>query len=75
MSNYEIALEVISGKWGNNEDRKRRLTEAGYNYAEVQKIVNAIIAGTYKPEPAEPEMLEVDFDPEKHKGIQINIIV
>lgn len=37
----ELANEVIAGKWGNGEDRKKRLTEAGYNYDEVQKAVNA----------------------------------
>lgn len=36
----EIAKEVIAGKWGVGEDRKKRLTNAGYNYREVQKIVN-----------------------------------
>ena len=30
-SNEEIAKEVINGKWGNGEDRKNRLTLAGYN--------------------------------------------
>ena len=37
----KIALEVIKGKWGNGSERKRRLMQAGYNYAEVQKRVNA----------------------------------
>lgn len=36
----EIAGEVIAGKWGNGTERKQRLTEAGYNYDEVQKEVN-----------------------------------
>lgn len=36
----EIADEVIAGKWGNGEERKQRLTEAGYNYVEIQDIVN-----------------------------------
>lgn len=36
----EIADEVIAGKWGNGADRKKRLTAAGYDYDEVQKIVN-----------------------------------
>lgn len=36
----EIADEVLAGKWGNGEERKQRLTECGYNYAEVQDIVN-----------------------------------
>lgn len=38
----EIAREVIAGKWGNGDDRKNRLTSAGYNYAEVQNAVNAL---------------------------------
>lgn len=41
----EIAREVIDGKWGNGADRKRRLTEAGYNYAQIQSLVNKIITG------------------------------
>lgn len=41
----EIAREVIDGKWGNGADRKRRLTEAGYNYAQIQTLVNKIITG------------------------------
>ena len=39
-SNEELANEVIEGKWGNGEERKRRLTEAGYNYEEIQRLVN-----------------------------------
>ena len=39
-SNAEIANEVIAGKWGNGTERKERLTGAGYNYSEIQEIVN-----------------------------------
>lgn len=39
----ELANEVINGKWGNGEDRKNRLTSAGYNYQEVQNRVNQIL--------------------------------
>lgn len=39
----EIAKEVIQGKWGNGVDRKNRLTQAGYNYTEVQKKVNELL--------------------------------
>ena len=42
----ELANEVINGLWGNGEDRKNRLTNAGYNYNEVQNMVNAILGGT-----------------------------
>lgn len=36
----EIAKEVIDGKWGNGNERKERLAEAGYDYKAVQKEVN-----------------------------------
>ena len=36
----ELATEIIRGNWGNGEERKRRLEEAGYNYQEVQNEVN-----------------------------------
>lgn len=39
-SNEEIANEVIVGQWGNGEDRKNRLTSAGYDYNAIQSIVN-----------------------------------
>ena len=38
----EIAKEVYNGKWGNGEDRRQRLTAAGYNYSEVQAEVNKL---------------------------------
>lgn len=40
-----IAREVIAGKWGNGNDRKQRLTAAGYNPEEVQDRVNTLING------------------------------
>lgn len=39
----ELAHEVIDGKWGSGAERKRRLTEAGYDYDAVQKRVNEIL--------------------------------
>lgn len=41
-----IVDEVIAGKWGNGEDRKNRLSQAGYNYNEVQTLVNQKLAGS-----------------------------
>ena len=41
----EIAREVIQGKWGAGEERKKRLTAAGYDYFEVQADVNDIMRG------------------------------
>lgn len=42
-SNEQIAKEVIQGKWGSGAERKQRLTAAGYNYTEIQKIVNKLL--------------------------------
>lgn len=39
----EIAKEVIRGDWGNGQDRKDRLTAAGYDYSAVQKRVNELL--------------------------------
>lgn len=43
-SNEEIAMEVINGDWGTGVVRRQRLTQAGYDYTMVQKIVNQILA-------------------------------
>ncbi len=39
-TNEEISDEVIKGYWGNGEERKTKLTNAGYNYNTIQKMVN-----------------------------------
>lgn len=39
----EIAREVMQGKWGNGEDRKNKLSKAGYNYNTVQNRVNQLL--------------------------------
>lgn len=44
----EVAREVIAGEWGNGDDRKARLTAAGYDYDEVQDEVNRILASEPK---------------------------
>ena len=46
----QIANEVIQGAWGTGNARKSALTKAGYDYAEVQAAVNAILSKpTKKP--------------------------
>ena len=47
----ELAREVIRGDWGNGQDRKDRLTAAGYNYSEVQGRVNEILRGNASSAP------------------------
>ena len=39
----ELAREVIAGKGGNGEERKIKLTNAGYDYSAVQAKVNEIL--------------------------------
>ena len=39
----EVAQEVIDGKWGNGEERKKRLSDAGYDYESVQAEVNKLL--------------------------------
>lgn len=39
----DVVREVLNGKWGNGKERKERLTAAGYNYAEIQRIVNQLV--------------------------------
>lgn len=34
---------VINGLWGNGQERKDKLTAAGYSYDDVQKRVNEIL--------------------------------
>lgn len=43
-----IAKEVIDGKWGNGEERIKRLTAAGYNAGRVQEVVNQMLGGAPK---------------------------
>lgn len=47
----EIAHEVLSGSWGNGDDRKNRLSAAGYSYDSVQAKVNELLHAQSKPSP------------------------
>ena len=42
-SNEEVAKEVIRGLWGSGNDRRQRLTSAGYDYYEIQRIVTQMM--------------------------------
>ena len=43
-----VAYEVLAGKWGSGEERKQKLTKAGYDYNKVQTYVNKILATNKK---------------------------
>ena len=40
----ELAKEVIAGKWAAGDERKQKLTAAGYDYSKVQARVNELMA-------------------------------
>ena len=52
----DVAREVINGLWSTGEERKTRLTNAGYNYNAVQSRVNAILAGNNTPKKSVAEV-------------------
>lgn len=72
----EVAYEVLEGDWGNNPERSKALTDAGYNAEHVQKIVNFLSAngeevvkdvldGDYGNNPVRSEKLRSNgYDPE-----------
>lgn len=39
---YSVAKQVIKGNYGNGDARRTALKQAGYNYDEVQRIVNSM---------------------------------
>lgn len=85
-TNQEIAQEILCGLWGNGAERQERLTKAGYNYDNVQSIVNALVYGheiptaeepaqAQEPKPNGKQPLEIDYDTSKNDGIIVNIII
>ena len=66
-TNQQIALEVIMGKWGNGAERRKKLTEAGYNYENVQTIVNALISGK------EPILIDGKLEIKGHDILEIEV--
>lgn len=57
----EIAKEVIAGKWGSGEDRKKRLASAGYDYATVQGKVNEMLTSYYPKYTGTSKQIDVVF--------------
>ena len=72
-SNEEIAAEIWQKKWGDGEERKRRLAAAGYSWAAIQSLVHK---GIGKPveKPAEtpqepPKQPEQPVEPPKPEPV------
>lgn len=72
-----VAREVIIGKWGDGDERRKRLTEAGYNYAEVQAIVNKLLNADNKrkEEATDKTVITVNIDLNKVSGLILNFEV
>ena len=45
---FDVAHQGVMGDWGNGADRMNKLTAAGYDYAEVQGVINKIVDGSVK---------------------------
>lgn len=68
------------GKWGNGEERKKRLWQAGYSYVAIQSIVNALVEGNSVPEEQETpdfkiagtETMKIEIDLIKYNALEIS---
>lgn len=81
-TNLEIAKEVINGQWGNGKDRINRLAKAGYNYKDVQAIVNTLLNGSVTEEQSANipvitgnKTLEVTVNLSEYSAIKLNFEV
>lgn len=60
-TNEQIADEVWAGKWGNGDERKRRLTDAGYDYEAVQQLIPS----------RNPELLAQQQAPAQNQSVNV----
>ncbi len=58
QSEQSVAYDVLNGKYGNGEDRIRRIRAAGYDPVAIQKIVNEMVRGSYR----DPYMEAKDYN-------------
>ena len=80
-TNQQIAAEELMGKWGNGEERKKRLREAGYDYSKIQSIVNALVSGDGQVEEQQPvftitgnDTLKIEVDLTIYNSIELTFI-
>ena len=73
MSYTDLAKEVISGKWGNGETRKKRLEAAGYDYNAAQSAVNAILSGRAPQAPNEEMTVKIDLNKVKKLTLEFEV--
>lgn len=68
-SNYQIAQEVLDGKWGNGVERRTLLYEAGYDANAIQTIVNVLVKE--RDTAQQDNFLTVEVDLSKYNGINL----
>lgn len=49
LSIEALAFQVLNGQWGEGDQRKRLITESGYDYNKIQARVNEIVDSWNKP--------------------------
>lgn len=85
-ANLAAAYDVLAGKYGEGEERRKRLAAAGYEYNDVQNLVNALVKG-YGPvandvingkygnnEVRRANLLRAGYDPDMVQNLVNNLI-
>ena len=84
-ANLAAAYDVLAGKYSAGEERKKLLTAAGYNYSEVQALVNAlwkgygpvandVINGKYGDNARRANLLAAGYNPDEVQNLVNNMI-
>jgi lysozyme len=68
-SDDQIANEVIGGLWGNGDDRKNLITQAGYNYDTIQNLVNSKLGVSTAVAKEQPEYYTVPSGSQGYNGV------
>ena len=69
-SNYQVALDVMEGKYGNGEERKKKLWAEGYDPTAIQSIVNVLVKDRAREQEQE-KYLTVEVDLDVYSGINL----
>lgn len=69
----DVVNQVIVGNFGNGEDRIKLLTEAGYDYAVIQDLVNKTLDGTIDDlkKLSEEQLKNIGFTEEQVEAIKL----
>ena len=68
-SNEEIAAEIWQKKWGDGEERKRRLAAAGYSWDAIQSLVDKGVGKPVETSQEPPKQPEKPVEPPKSEPV------